>query len=201
MFRNFSLEKFAEAIILIFSGLNNYVSFTILAFLILLFIYLIIKLIKTLLRIIHRDDLLFSYLLKLKFLRKKKKKRVVHIRNHEEFVSYCADILMKNGFTNVEINDLFDMTADKGTVNFYIRCKMNYGLVDEELMSEISKYKEEHKKSLGAIIANQSFLSSEVDLAKEYGNVLWGKEFLSEMAEIAEIESNNKIAWEKIVHE
>ena len=201
MFKYLSLDKFFEAIILVFSGLNSYVVFTIIAFLVVLFIYLVIKLIRTLLGIIHKKDLLFSYLFSFKFLRKKKKTPFIYNHCHEGFVSYCAEVLKKNGFTNVEINDQFDMVADKGTVNFYIRCKVCFNIIDDKLMEEIAIQKKQFDKSIGVIIANQSFLSSEVDLAKEYGNVLWDKEFLSEMAEIAEIESDNKDIWEKLVHE
>ena len=150
--------------------------------------FLIIKLVR---------ELKIKY--KLKYY--KKHNKVACPINHHDFVLYCDDLLKDNWFTDVRINEQYDIIAEKASVSFYIRCSVVYETIDDELMEEIIELKKQSNKCVGVLFADHNFSMSERKIAETYNITLWDEEFLCDLAENTTIETSNKVAWEKTVNE
>jgi len=114
-------------------------------------------------------------------LLKKLHKEVVFPETHEEFATYIAEFLMKNDYTDVKINKKFDLVADKDSLDFFIHCKVSGDLIDEALLNEVNKTKEQLDKIGSMIVTNHSFISTERALAKKHRVTLWDKDDIYEI--------------------
>ena len=114
-------------------------------------------------------------------LLKKIQREVVFPQTQEGFATYIAEFLIKNGYADVKINKKFDLVADKDTLDFFIYCKVDHDMIDDNLLMVVNKTKEQLDKIVSVIVTNHSFLSTERALAKKHRVTLWDKDDIYEM--------------------
>lgn len=100
-----------------------------------------------------------------------------------QFEQFCADILMKNGFESVDVtrgsgDQGVDIIAERDGIKYAIQCKRYSQAVGNKAVQEVFAGKAFYHCHVGAIITNNYFTKSAIELAKENGIVLWDRDFL-----------------------
>lgn len=122
-----------------------------------------------------------------------------------EFVRYCAELLEKNGFREVEgIRDRavalhdgedaggageqgavlgVDLLAKKDGVTYAILCRCGAEAVGVEAVQCACAGREYHGKMVGVVLAAGRFTPQAMETAEKLKVLLWGRERLEEMLE------------------
>jgi restriction system protein len=108
-----------------------------------------------------------------------------------EFEHFCADLLRKNGFVNVEVSrgsgdHGVDILAEKDEVTYAIQCKRSSSNIGNKAVQEIYSGRSFHNRHIGVVLTNQQFTSSAKEAAERKGILLWDREYLEKMIENAE---------------
>ncbi len=103
-----------------------------------------------------------------------------------EFEEYCASILSKNGFEQVEVTQAsgdqgIDITAYSQGVKYGFQCKFYSKPVGNKAVQEAFAGKEFYKCHVAVVLTNNSFTKSAVDLANRLGVVLWDGAVLNKL--------------------
>lgn len=129
-------------------------------------------------------------LIGLLFLFKKKSKLPQHIDEMEghEFEYYCAGLLKKRGFEEVEITKLsgdygVDILAEKDGITYAIQCKRYGTPVGVKAIQEAYAGRDYYDKMVGAVLTNQYFTKPAVEASKKLKILLWDRGYLEEMIE------------------
>ena len=122
----------------------------------------------------------------LEFINKLKIPKAFDEMDGHEFERYCADLLLKNGFTEAEVtrgsgDHGVDILAAKEGITYAIQCKRQSSNVGNKAVQEIFSGKEFYKRHIGAVITNQHFTSNAKEAAERTGVVLWDRDKLEEM--------------------
>lgn len=103
-----------------------------------------------------------------------------------EFELYCADLLRRRGFEEVEVTKAsgdygVDILAEKDGVTYGIQCKRYATPVGVKAIQEAYAGKEYYDKMVGAVLTNQYFTKPAVEAAKKLRILLWDRGYLDEM--------------------
>ena len=116
----------------------------------------------------------------------KEKKHIIIGRNYDameghDFEYFCADLLRKQGFEQVEVTQGsgdygIDIIAYKYGIKFGIQCKRYTGNVGWHAVEEAYSGAQYHGCDKAVVITNSKFTHQAIDGAGKLGVVLWGRE-------------------------
>lgn len=95
-----------------------------------------------------------------------------------EFEYFCADLLKRNGFTEVEVTKGSgdygaDILAQKEGVTYAVQCKCYTGPVGVGAVQEVYAGRDYYDRMVGAVMTNQYFTSPAVRAAEKLKILLW----------------------------
>ena len=107
--------------------------------------------------------------------------------NGIDFEYWCADLLRKNGFSNVQVtqasNDQgVDIIAMKDGVKYAFQCKNYSSDLGNTAVQEINAGKTFYGCHVGVVMTNSHFTKGAIELAERTGILLWDRTVLSQMA-------------------
>ena len=110
-----------------------------------------------------------------------------------KFEYYCANLLEQNGFTDVRVtqgsgDQGVDVLATKGGVKYAIQCKNYATPLSNKPIQEVTAGKMFYNCHVGVVMTNSTFTPSAQALAQATGVLLWDRNVLEEMIEIADDE-------------
>ncbi len=105
-----------------------------------------------------------------------------------QFEAFCAELLLKNGFTDVEKtqgsgDQGVDIIAFKDGVKFGIQCKCYSSDVGNKAVQEVFTGKAYYRCNVAVILTNRYFTQYARELAQMNGVVLWDRDKLLEFIE------------------
>ncbi|MBR4084962.1 MAG: restriction endonuclease [Lachnospiraceae bacterium] len=141
-------------------------------------IYLIILLIGVLI-------LCLVGLLVLKYAKRKYPGDIDLMEGHD-FEYFCADLLCKKGFQEVEVTKGsgdygIDILAQKDGVTYGIQCKCYTTPVGVKAVQEAYAGRDYYDCMVGVVLTNQYFTTPAVEVAKKLKIMLWDRGYLESM--------------------
>jgi len=105
-----------------------------------------------------------------------------------EFEYYCADLLRKKGFIEVEVTKGSgdygaDILAEKEGVTYAIQCKCYTAPIGVKAIQEAYAGRDYYDRMVGAVLTNQYFTTPAVEAAKKLKILLWDRGYLESMLE------------------
>lgn len=105
-----------------------------------------------------------------------------------EFEYYCADLLRRAGFLEVEVTrgsgDYgVDILAELGGVTYAVQCKRYDGPVGVKAVQEAYAGRDYYDRMVGAVMTNQYFTRPAVEVARKLKILLWDRGYLDSMLE------------------
>lgn len=105
-----------------------------------------------------------------------------------DFEYFCAELLKKNGFSNVEVtqgsgDQGIDILAVKDGIKYGIQCKCYSSDIGNKAVQEAFSGKSFYNCHVGVVLTNRFFTSSAKELAEKNGILLWDRNMLSEFIE------------------
>lgn len=102
-----------------------------------------------------------------------------------EFEYFCAGLLRKNGFENVEVTQGsgdhgIDILAEKDSITYAIQCKCYSSNVGNAAVQQAHSGKSIYKKDIAVVLTNRYFTQQATDEATQLGVKLWDRDKLSE---------------------
>lgn len=103
-----------------------------------------------------------------------------------EFEYFCADLLEKHGFIEVEVTKAsgdygVDVLAEKDGVTYAIQCKRYTNPVGVKAVQEAYAGRDYYDRMVGAVMTNQYFTTPAVEAAKKLKILLWDGGYIEEM--------------------
>jgi len=103
-----------------------------------------------------------------------------------EFEYFCAQLLERRGFEEVEVTrgsgDYgIDILAEKEGVTYAIQCKRYTAPVGVKAIQEAYAGRDYYDRMVGAVMTNQYFTTPAVEAAKKLKILLWDGGYLEEM--------------------
>lgn len=124
------------------------------------------------------------------FLVKAKKKMPsdIDIMEGHDFEYFCAELLRKRGFQDVEVTKGsgdygIDILAEKDGVTYAIQCKCYAAPVGVKAIQEAYAGRDYYDRMVGAVLTNQYFTTPAVEAAKKLKILLWDRGYLESMME------------------
>ena len=110
-----------------------------------------------------------------------------------DFEEYCAKLLKKNGFTEVEMTPKtadfgVDIFAEKSGITYAFQCKRYDHPVGTKAVQEIYAGRDFYHCMVGVVITNNDFTSGALKMAEAFNIILWGKEELAALEADIDIE-------------
>ena len=107
-----------------------------------------------------------------------------------EFEYWCAELLRKNGYTDVEVtkgsgDQGVDVLAVKDGIRYAIQCKCYSSNLGNGPVQEVHAGKALYHCQVGVVMTNQYFTAGAKELADATGVLLWGRDKLEEMLSAA----------------
>ena len=105
-----------------------------------------------------------------------------------EFEHYCAELLRKKGFIDVEVTKGsgdygIDILAEKEGVTYAIQCKCYTAPIGVKAIQEAYAGRDYYDRMVGAVLTNQYFTTPAVEAAKKLKILLWDRGYLESMLE------------------
>lgn len=105
-----------------------------------------------------------------------------------DFEYYCAELLKKNGFQEVEVTKGsgdygVDILASKDGVTYAIQCKCYTAPVGVKAVQEAYAGRDYYDRMVGVVLTNQYFTQPAVEAAGKLKILLWDRGYLEDMAE------------------
>ena len=105
-----------------------------------------------------------------------------------EFEYFCADLLKKKGFIDVEVTKGsgdygIDILAEKEGVTYAIQCKRYMAPVGVKAIQEAYAGRDYYDRMVGAVMTNQYFTTPAVEAAKKLKILLWDGGYIESMME------------------
>ena len=119
-----------------------------------------------------------------------------------EFEQFCAELLRKNDYINVEVTSGsgdfgVDILAEKDGVTYAIQCKRSSSTVGNAAVQEIFSGREYYKCHVGVVMTNNYFTQSARSTAERTGIVLWDGDNLSRMVSFLQAKSGSHVVDNK----
>lgn len=120
--------------------------------------------------------------------RRKGRKNVFDDMEGHDFEYFCADLLKKNGFIEVQVTKGSgdygtDILAEKDGVTYAIQCKCYSDLVGVKAVQEAYAGRDYYDRMVGAVLTNQYFTDPAVKAAQKLKILLWDRGYLESMME------------------
>lgn len=108
--------------------------------------------------------------------------------NGHDFEYFCADILRKNGFINVEVTQGsgdhgIDILAEKYGITYAIQCKCYSDNIGNAAVQQAHTGKSLYHKDIAVVMTNRFFTPQAIKEAAALGVKLWDRNKLNEMIE------------------
>ena len=105
-----------------------------------------------------------------------------------DFEYYCADLLKKQGFIDVEVTrgsgDFgADILAEKDGVTYAVQCKCYDKPIGVKAVQEIYAGRDFYDRMVGVVMTNQYFTQPAVELAQKLKIMLWDRDYVDDMAD------------------
>ncbi len=131
--------------------------------------------------------LLIGIIILIKRQRKIKPQHFDELEGHE-FEYYCAELLEKKGFIDVEVTKGSgdygaDILAEKDGVTYAIQCKCYTAPIGVKAIQEAYAGRDYYDRMVGAVLTNQYFTTPAVEAAKKLKILLWDRGYLESMIE------------------
>lgn len=102
------------------------------------------------------------------------------------FEYYCADLLRKDGFSNVEVtqgsgDQGIDILAEKGGIKYGIQCKCYSNNIGNSAVQQVFAGKTYYHCHVAAVLTNRYFTRSAKQLAEENQVLLWDRDELERL--------------------
>lgn len=102
------------------------------------------------------------------------------------FEYFCAELLEKNGFSNVEVtkgsgDQGVDIIALKDGIKYAIQCKNYASKLGNTPIQEVNAGKLFYNCHVGAVMTNSTFTPAAEQLAASTNVLLWDREFLNDL--------------------
>ena len=103
-----------------------------------------------------------------------------------DFEYFCADILRKNGFSDVEVTQGsgdhgIDITAIKDEISYAIQCKCYSSNIGNAAVQQAHTGKSLYHKDIAVVLTNQYFTAQAKEEADVLGVKLWDRDKLQEL--------------------
>ncbi|MCR5106938.1 MAG: restriction endonuclease [Lachnospiraceae bacterium] len=103
-----------------------------------------------------------------------------------EFEYYCADILRRAGFSDVEVTKGSgdfgaDILAEKDGVSYAVQCKCYDKPIGVKAIQEVYAAKDYYDRMVGVVMTNQFFTQPAVEMAKKLNVMLWDRGYVDLM--------------------
>lgn len=103
-----------------------------------------------------------------------------------EFEFFCADLLQKRGFLDVEVTKGsgdcgVDILAEKDGITYAIQCKRYDEPVGVHAVQEAYAGRDYYERMVGVVMSNQYFTKAATDMADKLRILLWDRGYLEEM--------------------
>ena len=107
-----------------------------------------------------------------------------------EFEHFCADLLQKNGFSNVRVtpgsgDQGVDVIASKDGIKYAIQCKNYASALSNTPVQEVTAGKQFYGCHVGVVMTNSTFTPGAIQLATATNVLLWDRSKLHELIEKA----------------
>ena len=107
-----------------------------------------------------------------------------------EFEYYCAELLRKSGFQEVEVTKGsgdygVDILASRDGVTYAIQCKCYTAPVGVKAVQEAYAGRDYYDRMVGAVLTNQYFTQPAVEAAGKLKILLWDRGYLEDLIEEA----------------
>ncbi len=107
-----------------------------------------------------------------------------------EFEYFCAELLQKNGFSNVKVtpgsgDQGVDILAEKLGIKYAIQCKNYISALGNTPVQEVFAGKQFYNCHVGVVLTNSTFTPGAKNLAEATGVLLWDRTDLQKMMDIA----------------
>lgn len=117
-------------------------------------------------------------------------KKFDYMEGHD-FEYYCADLLRKNGFSNVEVTQGrgdhgIDILAEKEDITYAIQCKCYSSDIGNAAVQQAYTGKMIYKRDIAVIITNRHFTAQAIEEASTLSVKLWDRERLLKMVKSAQ---------------
>lgn len=104
-----------------------------------------------------------------------------------EFEYYCADLLRKNGFYDVDVtkgsgDQGIDIIAFKDGIKYGIQCKCYSSDIGNKAVQEAFAGKTFYNCHVAAVLTNRYFTASAKELASKNGVLLWNRDELEKLS-------------------
>ena len=105
-----------------------------------------------------------------------------------DFEYYCADLLKKQGFIDVEVTrgsgDFgADILAEKDGITYAVQCKCYDKPIGVKAVQEIYAGRVFYDRMVGVVMTNQYFTQPAVELAQKLKIMLWDRDYVDDMAD------------------
>ena len=102
------------------------------------------------------------------------------------FEYFCADIMRKNGFSNVEVtpgsgDQGVDILAVKDGIRYAVQCKNYATTLGNTSVQEVNAGKTFYNCHVGVVMTNSTFTNGAIALAEATGVLLWDRDKLQQM--------------------
>lgn len=106
--------------------------------------------------------------------------------NGHDFEYFCANILRKNNFKNVEVTQGsgdhgIDILAEKDNISYAIQCKRYSSNIGNSAVQQAHTGKSLYHKDIAVVLTNQYFTAQAKEEANALGVKLWDRDKLEEM--------------------
>ena len=97
-----------------------------------------------------------------------------------QFEYFCADLLTKNGFENVQVtqgsgDQGVDILAEKDDIRYAIQCKSYKGELSNKPIQEVYAGKKIYRCQVAAVLTNSFFTEGAKEAARATGVLLWDR--------------------------
>ncbi len=118
----------------------------------------------------------------------KKRPGQIDLMEGHEFEYFCAQLLRKKGFLEVEVTKGsgdygVDILAEKEGVTYAIQCKCYTTPVGVKAVQEAYAGRDYYDRMVGVVLTNQYFTTPAVEAAKKLKILLWDRGYLESMLE------------------
>lgn len=120
--------------------------------------------------------------------KKRKFSKHYDLMEGRDFEYFCADLLQKRGFLEVEVtkgsgDNGVDILAEKDGITYAIQCKRYEEPVGVKAVQEVYAGKDFYDRMVGVVMSNQYFTKGAVEMARKLKIMLWDRGYLEEMIE------------------
>lgn len=131
---------------------------------------------------------LFIVIVGILFKKRNKSSDLFENMEGHEFEYFCADLLSKHGFIDVEVTKGskdygVDVLAEKDGVTYAIQCKRYLNPVGVKAIQEAYAGRDYYDRMVGAVMTNQFFTAPAVEAAKKLKILLWDGGYIESMLE------------------